>query len=38
MADYSQFIQPSASKKKKDFVESCTEFVFGTGESRVMFR
>merc|ERR1712110_686184 len=33
MADYSQFIQPSTDKKKRDFLEKSTEFVFGMGES-----
>ena len=37
MEDYSQFLK-SSEKKRKECQESCTEFVFGMGESRVMFR
>ena len=37
MADYSQFLKTS-DKKRKECQESCAEFVFGMGESRVMCR
>lgn len=36
-ADYSHFLK-SSEKRRKECTESCTEFVFGMGESRVMFR
>ena len=36
-ADYSHFLK-SSEKRRKECQESCTEFVFGMGESRVMFR
>ena len=36
MADYSNFLK--GSEKRKECQESCMEFVFGMGESRVMFR